>query len=93
MHPILNGYIAREIIARRQADGEAWRQAHTRVADSLRARFARAPAAFHPAALFRLFVDDHVRRGAAAPSTSRGAHQPGVLVVEELEAVEAARRR
>ncbi len=34
MHPILNGYIAREIIARKQADGEAWRQSHRRVADS-----------------------------------------------------------
>ena len=30
MHPILNGYIARQIIAQRQAEGEAWRRAHHR---------------------------------------------------------------
>ena len=30
MHPILNGYIAREIIARKQAQSEAWRQSHRR---------------------------------------------------------------
>jgi hypothetical protein len=33
MHPILNGYIAREIIARKQADSEAWRHSHRRSTD------------------------------------------------------------
>ena len=33
MHPILNGYIAREIIARKQADGQAWRHTHRRTED------------------------------------------------------------
>jgi hypothetical protein len=33
MHPILNGYIAREIIARRQAEGDAWRHSHRRLAE------------------------------------------------------------
>jgi hypothetical protein len=28
MHPILNGYIAREMIARRQAEREAWSRRH-----------------------------------------------------------------
>jgi hypothetical protein len=34
MHPILNGYIAREIIARKHAESEAWRHSHRRIADS-----------------------------------------------------------
>jgi hypothetical protein len=34
MHPILNGYIAREIIARKQAESEAWRHSHRRSSDS-----------------------------------------------------------
>jgi hypothetical protein len=34
MHPILNGYIAREIIARRRAESEAWRHSHRHLADT-----------------------------------------------------------
>jgi hypothetical protein len=34
MHPILNGYIAREIIARKQAESEAWRHSHRRLRDA-----------------------------------------------------------
>ena len=33
MHPILNGYLAREIIARRQAETDAWRHSHRKLAD------------------------------------------------------------
>ena len=33
MHPLLNGYIAREVIARKQAEGEAWRHSHRRLQD------------------------------------------------------------
>ena len=87
MHPILNGYIAQEIIARKQADGDAWRHSRTAAAEDQPEADAHSPSpALGAAPLHRLLVDDHVRRGLQREHVAR-AHQARVLAEEELEAV------